>query len=397
MTGVNILLLQQVQAVSPAQPVYVNNWMERLQYGEDSYPVCVGSSSADIGRRNREEELQEVGRELAQPLINGNRVMMTILEISVTSGMEGNEVQIVGFFDDGWNCSIIKNDLAKRLGLWGSPVTLELGTVNATTAMETMLYCVELLDREGVRHLVKAFGLDSLSGPLPTITLGGIKHEFSVAVRENWEKLSRPEGEIELLIGSEVAHLHPVHYETVGRMVVKTTIFGSGWVLNGAHENIECEQVMFDRTVQIIRGGSFRSNRITVQYSQKVKYQSREELAFTLSEKQFMAGEALGVEPPRRCSDCRGCQECTFMGTQMSQEQALELKMMEDSMWFDENIGKWRVSYPFLQDPKVLSNNYRRVLKMAENLEKRLAKVGIASERLLTSSGWWAMLAHTAS
>ena len=151
-------------------------------------------------------------------------------------------------------------------------------------------------------------------------------------------------------------------------MVVKTTIFGQGWVLNGAHEDIVCDQIMFDRNVQIIRGGSFRSNRITVQYSQKVLFQSREELAYTLSEKQFMAGEALGVEPPRRCKDCRGCQDCSFRGSQLSQEKALELKMMEDSMWFDDNIGKWRVSYPFLQDPKVLSNNYRRVLKMAENL-----------------------------
>ena len=54
--------------------------------------------------------------------------------------------------------------------------------------------------------------------------------------------------------------------------------------------------------------------------------------------------------------------------------------MMEDSMVFDEKVGKWRVSYPFLQDPKVLPNNYRRVLKMAENLEKRLAKVGLTDD-----------------
>ena len=99
MTGVNILLLQQVQAVSPSQSVHVTNWMERLQYVEDSYPVSVGSSSADVVRRNREEELQEVDREMSQPLINGNRVLVTILYVSVTYGLEGNVVKIVGFFD----------------------------------------------------------------------------------------------------------------------------------------------------------------------------------------------------------------------------------------------------------------------------------------------------------
>ena len=58
MAGVNILLLQQVQAVSTSQPVHVSNWMERLQYVEDSYPVSIGSNAADMVRRNREEELQ---------------------------------------------------------------------------------------------------------------------------------------------------------------------------------------------------------------------------------------------------------------------------------------------------------------------------------------------------
>ena len=107
---------------------------------------------------------------------------MTILEVSVTYGIEGEVVKIVGFLDDGYNCSVIKNSLATKLGLWGTPVTLELGTVNATTTIDTMLYVVELLDKEGTRYLIKAFGLESLSGRLPSISLVGIKHEFSAAV-----------------------------------------------------------------------------------------------------------------------------------------------------------------------------------------------------------------------
>ena len=49
-------------------------------------------------------------------------------------------------------------------------------------------------------------------------------------------ELGTVNGEVELLIGSEVAHLHPQYQETVGRMVVRKSIFGTGWVLNGAHE-----------------------------------------------------------------------------------------------------------------------------------------------------------------
>ena len=75
----------------------------------------VETGTATLVSRNREEELQKVGREMNQPLINGNRVLMTILEVSVTYGIEGEVVKIVGFFDDGSNCSVIKNSLATKL------------------------------------------------------------------------------------------------------------------------------------------------------------------------------------------------------------------------------------------------------------------------------------------
>ena len=135
---------------------------------------------------------------------------------------------------------------------------------------------------KGNRHLIKAFGLDSISGELPTISINGIKNEFSQEVQNNWERMQRITGEVELLIGSEVAHLHPVHHETVGMIVVKKSIFGSGWVLNGSHEGIICGQVNFDKTVQLLRSGCYRSNRITVRYSQQVQYNSVEEYEYGL-------------------------------------------------------------------------------------------------------------------
>ena len=168
---------------------------------------------------------------------------MTMMSLPVKYGLAGEMDQIVGFFDDGSNCSIIKNSVAIKLGLWGESVTLELGTMNATTTTKTKLYCVELVDMKGGRHLMKAFGLDKLSGPLPTIVMDGIKFEFSVKIQNQWDKLARPEGEVDLLIGSEVAHLHPTHMETAGKMVVKQSKFGTGLVLNGGHKLLDCGTV----------------------------------------------------------------------------------------------------------------------------------------------------------
>ena len=235
--------------------------------------------------------------ELAKPLLNGDKVMMSVMEIDVIYGLSGDRTHVVGFFDDGSNCSVIKNSLAIRLGLWGDPVTLELGTVNAKTTVETKLYCLELLDSEGNRYLIKAFGLESISGELPVIYLDGIKYQFSQTVQASWSRLARPTGEIEVLIGNEVAHLHPTHYETVGNMVVKRSQFGTGWVLNGGHEDIVCGPVEFAGNVQVIRSGFYRSNKIAVTYSQEVKFNTVEEYQFELSSKEFMKGESMGCEP----------------------------------------------------------------------------------------------------
>ena len=41
-------------------------------------------------------------------------------------------------------------------------------------------------------------------------------------------------------MGSEIAHLHPTHFETSGKMVVKQSIFGTGLVMNGGHDLLYC-------------------------------------------------------------------------------------------------------------------------------------------------------------
>ena len=58
------------------------------------------------------------------------------------------------------------------------------------------------------------------------------------------------------------------------------------------------------------------------------------------SEKDFFAAESLGCEPPRRCQECRGCEECGFRGASMSPKEYKELELMEDSITFDRSLGK---------------------------------------------------------
>ena len=377
-TGVNVLLMQQIKEVAHDTPqgcVEVSDWLNREKFIQDSYAVGAADKIVD---KKRKLEMEEIKQEMAKPLVCGDQVLMTLMNLPIVYGKERHKENIVGFFDDGSNCSVIRKSLAEELGLWGEKCSLELGTVNATTTIETKLYCVELVDISGKRHLIKAFGLDSISGVLQSVNLDNIKADFSPAIKQSWDKLKRPSGrEIDLLIGSEVANLHPVPLETVGRMVVKSSIFGTGLVLNGAHEGIKCNPVELECNIQIIRSGCFRSNKIVVKYSQEVDFSSVEEFAYTKSAKEFMNGEDLGCEPPRRCIKCKGCKDCKYRGSNMSPKEAAELAMMEDKMKFDHTIGKWRVKYPFLKDPRVLKNNYRRVLSMQERTEQRIIRAGI--------------------
>ena len=115
-------------------------------------------------------------------------------------------------------------------------------------------------------------------------------------------------------------------------------------MLNGAQEALDCGTVSFDRNVQIIRSGHYCSNRIVVKYNQIVNFETVEEFGYSATEKEFMSGESLGCEPPRRCLGCKGCKDCAFRGANMSPEEALELRMMESKISFDKSIGKWRVS-----------------------------------------------------
>ena len=100
--------------------------------------------------------------------------------------------------------------------------------------MTTKLYLLELVGRDGTRNIVKAFGLDSITGKLQTIDYGKLKSEFSPQIQEKWTSLvSRPSGVVvDLLVGSEVINLHSVWLETRGNMMAKWSRFGVGYLLN---------------------------------------------------------------------------------------------------------------------------------------------------------------------
>merc|ERR1711888_167003 len=132
----------------------------------------------------------------------------------------------------------------------------------------------------------------------------------------------------------------------------------------------KCQQ----KTLNPIKLNSTQLNLIQVSYHQESSYNLEDYQERLLGEKDFMKSEALGCEPPRRCGKCRDCEQCGFRGAHISQKESQELRMIEEKISYDENAGKWRTSYPYKQDPRVLSNNYMQVRKMQESTEHSLLK-----------------------
>ena len=247
----------------------VTDWDSREGYKHDSY--LVNEEDLDGATEGRKTELRELRDELRIPGLGGDQVLLVVQGVSMVYGTGRMITEVVTFFDDGSTCSIILNSVAKQFGLLGESVTVTIETLNAVTTKETMIYMVELLNRDGRRRLVRTFGFDNISEPIGTIELEGVKGMFSAVMQEKWSDWGvRPEGAIQLLVGSEVASLHPIAVEVVENLVIKSSMFGTGLVLNGGHPSIKSRRVKMDSTVAAVRQGKFaKVNRIALKYTQE--------------------------------------------------------------------------------------------------------------------------------
>ena len=68
----------------------------------------------------------------------------------------------------------------------------------------------------------------------------------------------RPTGQIDLLVGREVANINPLHHETVTDLVVMKSIFGEDWTMYGHHPELNCCRVEFSTEVSAIRMGGIK-------------------------------------------------------------------------------------------------------------------------------------------
>ena len=89
-------------------------------------------------------------------------------------------------------------------------------------------------------HKVLAYSIDTITAPTVHVD---VRPALKVFPEVNFHDISRPEGDVDLLLGIQDADLHPIlanpTKHRVGKLRLLTSKFGSGYLLDGAHPEIK--------------------------------------------------------------------------------------------------------------------------------------------------------------
>ena len=138
------------------------------------------------------------------------RVLLAIEEVKTvtTRGLQGAR----GFWDNGATICLCTHSWAARMGLRGTPTSIYLKVVQHDhEQVDSKSYTFEVESRDGVRHSIKAFGVDQISREVKYSPPRELLEEFPEATEE---QMRRTTGEVDLLLGMDVVGIHPTELRT---------------------------------------------------------------------------------------------------------------------------------------------------------------------------------------
>ena len=295
----------------------------------------------------------------------------TLLQVQQVR-MEGEEEYGTTFWDSGSNVCLVTEAFASRMGWKPFGVVLSMQvTGRASNTWNTYAYWVKLVDRCGDVHRVLAYQISSITAPLGKVEVEAAMRLFPHL--KNLADVTRPEGEIDVLIGIQYAGLFPrlgrSDRDVQGNLRLMSSMFGTGFLLDGQHPEIKGR-------VMVQSPDSHAVSRCEVSIIKGLEVNPR--VANRVMKESFTFGECeeMGVQQQRRCGACTSCQRCSEPKQQLSRKEQDELHLIERGMYLDEEAKQVRFHYPLIKDPAVLVDNRQRVIAMAEKQEDRLRKSG---------------------
>ena len=274
----------------------------------------------------------------------------TLLLIQYVDTLNGDSAIL--FWDGGSTLTLVSKDYAEQNNLHGVPISYDLTTVGGiVTTHDTTLYEITIVARDGSHQTLQAFEIDEICGSLKAVKTEGFAQHFPSTTPED---IARPSGKVDILVGNDMAAIHPDKKHVHDGLVLYKSSYGTGKILGGRyHAIVETNTINPDAH----RCAKARVTNIRVSHEKKPALD-------------FFTTEGMGIDVPPK----KSCKTCNFETEELSRIQQRELEIMRDSLTLDPIQHRWTATYPCALDPAVLQNNKSQAVALTEKTEKRLIK-----------------------
>ena len=298
-------------------------------------------------------------------------VLLEIQSISV----HGVHTKVM--FDKGSTAALMTHSFAEKAGLKGEKVSYWLVVVGHDSILrQTLLYKFCMIDNDGIKHEMQAFGIEQISEESKAVDLNGVMTVFPGAPKQVFD---RPVGPIDILIGSMYMDVQPYGGEenfTKGRLRLMKSKFGCGYILTGTHPSISVKENAITYNAETLVNCAFIGKNVApIDVKPPTVLCNRAVTAVKLPE--FFESEELGVTPGRSCKRCRNCKDCSYRGLMISREQELVVRRVEDLIKYDSENCKVSVGYPWTENVVKLTDNLKQATDFQSSVERRLLRDGV--------------------
>ena len=275
---------------------------------------------------------------------NASTFTKCLLQImTVTAKVDDEQLKMQSMnalWDGGSTISLITFSSAEKIKLKGEAVTLNVVMVGGQTeTIQSFKYDLTLIDKKKNAVEFIVYGIEKISTNLQRIC---VKNAANLFANVKPSEITRPVGEIDLLIGFEYAGYHPSRIDANDHLLLLENRFGR--CLGGSHNSL------MDTGHKIVQHVSINH----------LKGESIDD---------FFSTESLGIECTPKCGNCK-CGKCPIGSKNYSIKDERELKLIEQGLRKGEN--RWEASYPWIRSPNDLPNNKSAALSMLKSTEKRL-------------------------
>ena len=318
-------------------------------------------------------------------LVNGVKMGETLLPIQMIK-VSKTEILIRVMFDNCSQSTFIHTKTAKKNGLKGVPVAyILICTEGSRKKMKGLLYKLNLRDIFGTDHEIEAIGLDKLSSTYSGLTVSNIRNRVAGLLICNSvtdEKLFREEGELDLLIGTDLAHLHPMSVANIDQLVLMRSMFSTGWTIMGHHkELIKLESKHVGVRVNVC---AVEKIKVVEIFDEPISTNIAGTRDLQLLD--AVSTESIGVNVAPKCTSCKlkteNCKECKMKTETMTYLEYLQDKQIHENIEFLPEENRYIASYPYTKEIFNLLPNDNIALKRAKNLEETLMKRPVDMELL---------------